>query len=484
MEHQKFLFLEHDRSRTYDGGVFSETLPREFKKLPCGAIVPLSMLNIHTLKLSENLSDEELRLQVEIRMYEEGNLNTDEEYTIDFIRHNIAADASVLVEIFALSHTKAIEYFAEPLSQTGVIDRITPAFMIYGSLYDTLPKGNDLFIYLGEEESYGVIYQEGRYIAHRSIETLTAIAVESGLDLAKLKQMLHAKGLVEENYPSEELSKLNSLQEKFAKNVERLVHTINHKRSLFGLSGIDRIYLDFEGEGIPGLETVFNAYGIANIQIIPLALPDISPAQLHDALCASTLQHPQIPLNLSPYGRKAPWYARESGKFLGFLGGALLIVLIASLSAAWITSAEEERREELIAKLETLRQETASLSATLKTNKASLREEQAKNQSLQEEISLFRNAEETAALIDDMHAKRQQFLLDTTAELGRYRLGAMMMEQNGSKQMSVHVVSDYRKRDDIAKLMRGLYERGYQDVQTHEIKLDDNMYNSLVKVTR
>lgn len=83
-----------------------------------------------------------------------------------------------------------------------------------------------------------------------------------------------------------------------------------------------------------------------------------------------------------------------------------------------------------------------------------------------------------------MHGKRQQFLLDTTAELGKYRLGAILMEQNGSKQMNIHVVSDYRKRDDIAKLMGGLYERGYQDVQTREIKLDDGMYNSLVKVTR
>lgn len=484
MEHQKFLFLEHDRIRTYGNGIFGEAAPRELKSLPCGAIVPLSLLNIHTVKLPDHLNDEELRLQVEIRMYEEGNLNSEEEYAIDFIRHEMASDASVLVEIFALSHIKAIEYFAEPLSQTGAIDRITPGFMVYGSLYDTLPKGNDLFIYWGEEESYGTIYQNGRYIAHRSIETLTSIAVESGLDIAKLKQMLQTKGLVEENYPSEEHTKFNTLQEKFAKNVERLVHTINHKRSLFGLSGIDRIYLDFEGKTIPGLETVFSAYGISDTQISPLDLPGIIPSQLHDSLCASYLQRPQTLLNLSPYERKAPWYARESGKFLGFLGGALLIVFIASLSTAWMISAEEERHRELTAKLETLRQETAALSTALKKNKSSLREQQAQNQALKEEIALFHTAEETAALIDNMHGKRQQFLLDTTAELGKYRLGAILMEQNGSKQMNIHVVSDYRKRDDIAKLMGGLYERGYQDVQTREIKLDDGMYNSLVKVTR
>jgi len=485
MEHQKNLYLEHDRLRTYQESGFEECVPRELKSLPSGAIVPLSLLTIHTLKLSSRLSDEELRLQVEIRMFEEGNLNSDEEYTIDFIRHHMSSNDDALIEVFALSHSKARDYFTEVLTKTGAIDIITPAFMVYGSLYNTLPKGNDLFIYLGEEESYGVIYQEGRYIAHRGIETLTSIAVETGLDLPKLIHYLHTKGLVEENYLPEELNKFILIQERVAKNIERLVHTINHKRGLFGLTGIDHVYLDFKGESIPGLDVVFSAYGIPDTKIIPLALPGIPPAQLHETLCASYLLDVQAPLNLSPFTRKAPWYHRESGKFLALGGGALLIVLMTSLSVAWMISSEETRNEELTMKLEILRQETTTLSATLKKNRTLLEKQQSKSRVLQEEIALYHAAEETAALIDDMHIKRQQFLLDTTSELGKYRLGAILMEQNSSKQMSLHVVADYRKRDDIAKLMSGLYARGYQDVQTREIKLDDNTtYSSLVKVTR
>jgi len=83
-----------------------------------------------------------------------------------------------------------------------------------------------------------------------------------------------------------------------------------------------------------------------------------------------------------------------------------------------------------------------------------------------------------------MHLKRQQMLLDVTSELGRYRLGTLSMEQNGSKGMALHVVADYRKRDDIAKLMSGLYALGYQNVQTDEITLDNDTYNAVVKVTR
>jgi hypothetical protein len=487
MEHQKILFIEHDRIRTYQEGVFHEGSPRELKELASGAIIPLTLLNTHTLKLSDRLSDDELRIQVEIRMFEEGNLNSDEEYTIDFIRHRIAADESILVEVFALSHTKANEYFKEALSKCGAIDSITPGFMIYHSLYPLLSAKNDLFIYWGDEEAYATIYQEGHYIAHRSVETLASIAVETGLDLPKLKSFLHTKGLIEENYAPDELNKYILLQDRIAKNIERIVHTINHKRGLFGLSGINNCYLDFEGETIPGLESIFNAYGVSDVRISALKREGCAPADIHDALCSDYFLSTKVnPLNLSPYPRKAPWYHRESGKFLGLIGAALLVVLVSSLYVGWMSNSEENHQTELNVRLETLKQETKELSVTLKQNNTRLQEQQAKNKALQEEIALYHGAEETAALIHDMHAARQQFLFDTTAELGRYRLGAMLMEQNGSKEMNLLVVSEFRKRDDIAKMMSGLYARGYQNVETHQIKLDNNTttYNSLVKVTR
>ncbi|AFV98428.1 MULTISPECIES: hypothetical protein [unclassified Sulfuricurvum] len=487
MEHQKLLFIEHDRIRTYQEGLFRDPSAREYKELSSGAIVPLSLLNTHTLKLPDRLSEDELRIQVEIRMFEEGNLSSDEEYTIDYIRHSITTDDSDLVEVFALSLTKANEYFGASLAKSPSIDRIIPGFMIYGSLYPTLSAQNDLFIYWGEEEAYAAIYQEGHYIAHRSIETLASIAVDTGLDLPKLKNFLHTKGVIEENYLPEELNKYILLQEKIGKNIERIVHTINHKRGLFGLSGIDNCYLDFEGESILGLNSVFEAYGVKGVTFTSLTREGCPLESIHDALCSDALaESKEGMLNLSPYLRKAPWYKRESGKFLGFVGGSLLLILITSISIGWMISNEESRQTELTAQLDTLKKETSTLAATLKQNNARLHEEQNKSKSLRHEIALYHGAEDTAVLIHDMHAARQQFLLDTTAELGRYRLGAMLMEQNGSKEMNILVVSEYRKRDDIAKLMSGLYARGYQDVQTHEIKLDNNntTYNSLVKVTR
>lgn len=486
MQQDKLLYVEHEHTLIYANAAFSKSSSRDFKELFSGAIIPLSLLNIHTIKLPNHLSEEEQAIQVEIRMFEEGNLSSEEEYTIDFIRHELTTENSYLCEVFALSQTKAADYFSTALGQSKVIDLITPGFLVYESQYDILPKQNDLFIYLGDEESFGAIYQNGHYISHRSIDTLTAMAVETGLDLPKLKSFLAQRGVLEDRYAPEEFAKFNLIQDRLARNIERLVHTINHKRGLFGLTGIDHVYLDFEGNTIPGLESVFEAYGMHDIALSPLCQPQSPPEDLHNLLCARYLcdQVRKKSLNLSPFGRKDQWYKRESGKFLLILAISLLIAIGTPLTLAWMIANEETHKEELTTTFAQMEKETAHLAKILNEQKKQLADEETTSQTLKQEIVLIQGAQETAQIIAEMHLKRQQLLIDVTSELGRYNLGTLEIEQNGSKEMSLQVISKYNKRDDIAKLMSGLYVRGYQDVQTHEIALDNKMYNAVVKVTR
>jgi hypothetical protein len=218
-----------------------------------------------------------------------------------------------------------------------------------------------------------------------------------------------------------------------------------------------------------------------------LTRDNTAPQSIHDALCADYLLTPQITfLNLSPYLRKTAWYKRESGKLITFLGGSITLILLSSFILSWMIFSQENRHQELNIQMETLKNETKTLAIQLKLNNDLLQEQTKKKQTIQDEITLLHGAQETVLLINDIHLQRQRFLQDVSMEMGRYKLGALVIEQNGSKNMNIHVVSDYRKRDDITKFMRGLYDKGYQDVQTQEIKLDNNttMYSSVVKVTR
>jgi hypothetical protein len=241
--------FKHDQIQLYTELIFSQHCKRICNIARC--IIPIS-LTLHTIKLSDHLSPDEEQTQVESRMFEEQNLQKDQNYTIAYVRNPLASESGVLCEVYALCDEKAQDYFADVLKDISTIDLVVPGFMVYETLYKTLPKQNDLFLYWGEEEAYAVIYQDGHYIAHRTIETLTTMAVEVGLDLAKLRLFLTQKGLIEENYQPEELNKFILLQERLAKNIERIVHTINHKRGLFG--HISNMCISIWKENDSGLE--------------------------------------------------------------------------------------------------------------------------------------------------------------------------------------------------------------------------------------
>lgn len=486
MLHEKILFAKYDQIQLYSEGFFVSGTANEYSKYHSGAIVPISLLTLHTIKLPDHLSPDEEQIQVEIRMFEEQNLQKDQNYTIGYIRNSLTSESGVLCEVYALSDEKAHDYFADTLKDISTIDLIVPGFMVYETLYETLPKNNDLFLYWGEEEAYAAIYQDGHYIAHRTIETLTTIAVEVGLDLAKLKLFLTQKGLIEENYQPEELNKFILLQDRLAKNIERIVHTINHKRGLFGLTSIEHVYLDLEGETIPGLETIFKAYGIDDLTITPLRSSNSNPKHYHDLLSAEYLRtHMEKPLfNLSPFERTLPWFKRPGGIFFGSVASALVLSLLLPLVIYAMISSETSHQEELKSQLSSAEKETLTLAKTLKTRNTVLTEKKKNTHVLGNEISMINSARETADLVHEMQIKRQQFLVDSAIQMGRYHLGALLMEQNGSKAMRLHVIADSKRRDDIAKLMNGLYEQGYTDVQTQEIKLENGTYNSIIEVKR
>ncbi len=48
----------------------------------------------------------------------------------------------------------------------------------------------------------------------------------------------------------------------------------------------------------------------------------------------------------------------------------------------------------------------------------------------------------------------------------------------------MEILSDYEKRDRIAKFMKELIDMGYRGVGTEAIELDKNLYGSRVEIVR
>ena len=50
--------------------------------------------------------------------------------------------------------------------------------------------------------------------------------------------------------------------------------------------------------------------------------------------------------------------------------------------------------------------------------------------------------------------------------------------------MSVEIIAEYRKRDNIAKFMEDLIDNGFIGITTDEIKSDKDIYISIIEIKK
>lgn len=485
------VYIEHDESWLFDGQTFTPCELSEIKTYQAGSSVPLSSLQIGNFKFLSSLGVTERQIQTEIKMYDEGGLNSEKDYEITSCEHPLEFENSTIVEAFASSHDDLNELFGDILKQSKVIDWIIPSFISYESHYErqeTQTK-TDLFFYLSDTDSYAVFFHKGRYIAHRQTASIEALAKEIGIDSVRCKYILSHYGLMEEKYPEDEKVFFDQLQSVFSKQVEKIVHTINHKRGLFGIDGIDRIFIDFQGNTLEGIKTVFAAFGIDEVPIEALICENDPSTDAHrfaKAMYIYLCANDQIdnPLNLSPYERQLEWYKRHSGRLLGVSAAALILALIHPVYFYTQGIALEQEISVLQNDVNRMEEATVRLSQKMKNLQLEVTKGEEKLHSVRDGIKVYELTLEGLSVL--MHSRdiRQKMMYDAINILDRYKLSAVSIDQNGTHDMSIHVIADYTKRATIAKFMQRWMETGYQEARTDEIYLDANIYESKIRVLR
>ena len=80
--------------------------------------------------------------------------------------------------------------------------------------------------------------------------------------------------------------------------------------------------------------------------------------------------------------------------------------------------------------------------------------------------------------------KYTALLIEVNSLLKKYRLSVTKIEQYGEKDIIVDIVAKNRYADSISKFIKDLLDRGYSFVSTNEIKLNDDIYISSVKIAK
>ncbi|WP_457595934.1 hypothetical protein [Hydrogenimonas sp.] len=481
-----------DKAAKWEGERFVETPLKAAKKGYCAAVVPVAALRSHSFKIPLETAEEKLPTLVEIRMYEEGGLDVEREYAVAYVRHPLHYESAWLVEGFAAKASELGKLFAPVLKRTGHIDLLAVPFLVYEALYlhDRAEKeGVDLFLYLGDDASFAALYKEGRYLAHRLLPSLQELALKADVSPEALRETLRTRGLEAKAYGPDEGRLLKVLQESFVQMVERVAHTVGHKRGLFGFEGVDRVWLDFEKSEIPGLWELMEGYGFDTAAKGPLACCETLPPEAqHAGVEALYLQsaaegHLEAP-NLTLFTRRPPWWRSHTGRFAAAVAAAVLLVGGYGFYTSWLLDEAESERAALQARLDATKSETKRLQRELKRVR---RAKEAAARALEERrmaLMAFDEAADTMGLIKASALKRRQMVRDVDEALKRFKLSALSMEQNGSRRMRVEILTRYERREDIARFMKRLADEGYGSVGTREIWLDDTLYQSGVEIVR
>ncbi|WP_201352408.1 hypothetical protein [Hydrogenimonas urashimensis] len=476
----------------FDGSAFEKASPKQAKKGYCGSVVPIDLIQSHTFKIPLGTGEERVSTIVEITMFEEGGLDLETEYAITYVKHPLDYESSWLIEAFAVSHERLHEYYDAAVETTGHIDLLAVPYLVYEALYayDKADAASvELFLYLGEDASYGVLCKEGRYIAHRRLPSLASIALKAQVSVEALKESLRQRGLEKEKYGPDETLLVTVIQDAFANIVERVAQTVNHKRGIFGIGKVDTILLDFEQETIPGLWELFDSYGFEESRKGALSCCEALEAPLQHRgvealyLLASAQGKLEAP-NLTIFEKRPGFLGSHTGKFVMAAGVAAL------MTAGWGLF-EQMELDGLRTKQDALQVRLLSVEEKSRYFRKKLLEERARRdrvaQKLKKEkqtIMAIDEAADAMMLIKASKAKRQKMMKDVLEAMRRYRLSATSMEQNGSRTMRVDIVTSYARRDRIAKFMKDLVDRGYESVGTDAIRLDEDVYQSRVEIVR
>ena len=491
MSTKPIVYLEKNEAWLFDGEVFTPCEFSAVKKYQCGTTIPLSELQIGSFKFSSSLGETELQIQTEIKMHEEGGLNANLDYEVASFNHVLEFENSTLVEAFASSHEELHESCDAIIKNTKVLDWVVPSFITYSSYYvrNEVEAKTDLFYYLGKEESYAVLFHKGKYVAHRRTLCIEEISIEVGIDDLRCRSLLSMNGLVEANYSEQDKPFFEQLQLVFSKQIEKIIHAVNHQRGLFGIEGIDHVYVDFDGHSLEGLENIFAAYGMDNVPIESILCKTSQRIETHRLteamyiyLCANDLI--ENPLNLSPFERQEIWYKRHSGQLIGISAAALLVALI--YPAYFYTQGLllDQKIQVLEASITQMEVETKRLGITLSSLQEKVKLSEKKIKTADAKNAVYSLTLESLPVLMNKGYIRQKMMYDALDILQKYKLSTLSLDQNGTKSMNIHVISDYNSRESIAKFMKRWMQTGYKEARTKKIYLDENIYESKIEVLR
>ncbi len=477
---------------SYDGNSFQKLGKKE--SLYTVSRVLYEDIILYSFKTPLTQAKEDLSSLVEIKMYEEAGLDVNKIYKITYLVKELDFDEMCLVEVFAIDMDILETKYKECANIVKYIDFLALPFFAFDTFYmnKILTFKNDIFVYLGDEEAFLSFYKNGLYISTKSLINLSEIVQKLNLQnidisLEKLNGLLLDKGLKQELYEKNEGELFLALESNFSDILTKINNVAMHNRSVFGFDKIDRIFFSTKRGRVKGLKEFMVEFGFTDVEVFDFNLFREKQESnfLEKIVCSYGLDkyiENSDKQNITIFSKPPPFLSSEFGK-LSLLISALLIVLFGVYGYFYIDIQNiQNQKDGLESRYHSIE---ARANRYKRGVKKEIKEIKEVKKDIEKQDTVFENIKQSINKIEKMKGKESRyisFLAKINQLLAKYRLKTRSIEQIGRNKMVLEVVSDYSKRDKIAKFLKSLISEGFTNVKTKEIKLDENKYVSKVEI--
>ncbi len=449
----------------------------------------------HSFKLEKKYSTNELAIAVELKMYEDLGLDIQKEYKISHIQKHTEIENILLIEAFAYDKNSVQQKYAQTFKNIKHLDFIAIAPLSFETLYtnNKIEKGNDVFVYIGEDEAFLTFYKDGTYISSKKIKTLNEMIkdLESKnirITLEDLKEVLSQKGVDKEKYTLLEYNIYDYIYITFEKIFSTIKNLALHNRNIYNFTKLDNIYIKTSSGTIPHLYTLIKEY-IDDAKLYPINLFKEYPnLDFIDILSAHYIQdkikNNDNSLNATFYKKKIPFHKTEVGRFSLVASSTLLIVLSYPFYAQLELNKLEKANEQLQQKVQKLSSSTKILQKKHKNIKKEIVALKEQQSIVTKKFNKLQKVTDTLLSLKSEDSKYTNILLTVNSLLQKYALSVDKVTQSAERTIDLELYSKKNKRDTIALFMKDLLNLGYEKVYSNEIKLDEDSYKSIITLKR
>lgn len=393
-------------------------------------------------------------------------------------------DKENFYDVFLIS-AETVETNLQPLLfNTEYIDYVIPEPLLYKGLYEqgVLDSNTvDCFIYIGDDEAYVVVYNQGNFSFVRSLgrytlnylaaqyPAITGQKIEKADFFAKLKQ--------------------DGVSGEMVNVVDELLYFVSDvfaNLSDLSTANISKIFIGTDIGTINGLADLASKRIGIECRDFSFNLnfeggeQDINFLNVLMFLYARGCDDERSPANLSPYLRPPAFMKRDGGKFVALMGVALVAGLImpgVELVQAGLNTMERDKQK---LKVESLQQEVNGLNSKKENTQKEFNAIKDKLANLRADLELKEN------IIKDSHSKKVEYKMknSTLYDIAKYLNDQGVNTENISIDSDniITVVLNSSNDIKITKLIKFIENSDRYSVVAKEISVKEGIYQSAIKI--